>query len=220
MIFVVLLALFAFQDGSDCLTLDRYMRSMREIPLEQVSLYKHPEHTPGGRIEELNLSARPAVIELSGAGEQRPEWSLLCVRRADLENHILYRVSVRQHNNDGLACISFDEGMPHGTVYQQAAHNRAREITLTGYWFSDKRWNPLPLQSGFSQESFLFDCGVRVGNPALLDLLERGQLEDGQALLPASSPLRAAAQFRGDVEVQLGNTRYLVGQAESLPRNQ
>lgn len=200
------------------MTLERYTRSMREIPLEQVSLYKHPEHTAGGRIEELNLSARPAVIEFSGAGDQRPDLSLLCVRRADLENHIVYRVSVRQHNNDGLACISFDEGMPHGKVYQQAAHNRAREITLTAYWLSDKVWKPLALQSGFSQESFRFDCGVRVGNPALLDLLERGRLEDGQALLPVSSPFRAAAQFQGDAEVQLGNTRYLLGQAASLPR--
>lgn len=218
MIFPILIGLLAAFQDSDCLTLERYMRSMWGIPLVQVSLYQHPEHTAVGRIGELNLSARPPVIELSRAGEQRPDWSLLCVRRADLENHIVYRVSVRQHNNDGLACISFDEGMPHGKAYQQTAHNRAREITLTGYWFSDKRWNPLALQSGFSQESFLFDCGVRVGNPALLDLFERGQLEDGKALLPVSSTLRDAAQFRGDVEVRLGNARYLVGQAAASPR--
>ncbi|HEY3132928.1 MAG TPA: hypothetical protein VGL91_25985 [Acidobacteriota bacterium] len=191
------------------MTLTQYISTMGDIPLENVTLYRHSDHTPAGKIEKLDTHSHP-VLSVSGL-QYGPSDQKLCLLRADIEKLLVYRVSLVDHDNDGLACISFEEGKAHSKSFQFAPHNRAREIRFYAYRFYSGYWRQVGPRSGFSQEAFSFQCGVHVGNPSLIALAEKGQIRHGQILLLSESAYADSPEFRREDEVLLGNTTYLRG---------
>src|SRR3989442_1869936 len=113
MTFLFLLTfLFHPQQTEACMTLAHYMSTMGDLPLENVNLYRHSDHTPAGKIEKLDMHSNPPVLSLSGL-QYGYSNEKLCLLRADIEKLLVYRVSLIDHDNDGLACVSFEEGKAH-----------------------------------------------------------------------------------------------------------
>ncbi len=199
----LLTLLFYSQQTEPCMTLAQYLRAMGDLPLENVNLYRHSDHGAAGKIEKLDRNSKPPVFSISGLQDQRPDLQNLCLQRVDIEKLLVYRVTLVDHDNDRLACVSFEEGKGHRKSFQLAAHNRAREIRFYAYRFSSGQWRPVDPRFGFSQEAFSFQCGVRVGNPSLIELVEKKEIRDGQILLLPKSAFADSPEFGREGELLL-----------------
>lgn len=215
MVLVSLIFLFGFLfgsgEGEPCIELAEYARKMADFPVEGVDLYRHTDHQRVAKIEKLDLTAEPPVFSVSGIEGGQPLLKDFCVRRSDLEERVVYRISILEHDYDGLACVSFEEGMAHGKSFQLPPHNKSREIRLYGYRRAGSQWMALAPRTGFSEEAFVFNCGVRTGPVPLIAILESGQIRDGQILLTPTHPLANSPEFTRDGEIRFREKTYLRG---------
>ena len=204
---ILLLSLSA--QAPDCLSLNAYLQSMRQFPLYNVELFT-PEGKKAGRIVRLDFGVSPPVLELRGA--HREAIRELCMGRADVEKQVVYKIVRIDHDNDGTACVSYEEGRPHSRLFQRIAHNQGKELQLHPYRKRKGRWIRLSAQSGFFHEAIKFECGIQVGDAELVALLDDSAASDGRFVVRADSPW--AKKKKGFEELsafEWKGVRYLVG---------
>ncbi len=203
----LLLALFSQVSSTDCLSLNAYLQSMRQFPLRNVQLLT-PEGKKAGHLVRLDFNASPPVLELRGAN--RNAMNRLCIQRDAVEKLVVYRIVRLEHDFDGTACVTYEEGKPHSRLFQRMPHNRGKELQLHPYRERKGRWSRVRAQSGFSHEALKFECGIQVGQAQLLALLEDGAASDGHLVVRADSPW-ARKGFEELSSFEWKGVRYLIG---------
>jgi hypothetical protein len=217
-VFLIVLSLLqagSFEGPPFCIPLQEYMRTMGEFPLEDVALYETVNQELAGRLERLDLTIDPPEIRLqqdTGIGADQ-----LCLLRSDLERMIAYRVDILRHDMDGTGCVSFDEGSAHSAEFQKVSHNRGVEVRIYPYRLHGDEWRRVSAQSGFAHEVFLFDCGVKVGPPKVLEMLEELRPHAGQQLVREDSPLASRPDFIQFGFIRIGSVDYRIGTGLALP---
>lgn len=202
-------------DNSTCISLLDYAQTMRAIPLRDVDLYNSSSSERMARVVELDLSTNPRITRFEGT--QPEDLGSVCVLRDDVERQIAYQLSVIVHDSDGVACVTFDEGRPHSKLFQRLEHNQGLEARLHPYARRHGEWRRIDARAGFTQEVFLFDCGVRVGDSGLLDVLKDGLLDGGDTVVRADSPLAAEPGFEKKSEFQWNGKAYWTGTGLAVP---
>lgn len=206
---VLLLALSLPAQAPECLSLNSYLQTMREYPLSGIDLYKADDGSPAGRIIRMDFSASPPVLELDGASPAA--LGSLCVRRGDVEKTLVYRIVRIEHDYDGTACVSYDEGRPHSALFQRAPHNRGKEIQLHPYRRKEGSWSRISSRAGFFHDALRFDCGIRVGDAELASLLDDPSASEGHVILRQDSPLAEDPAFEKLSEFEWKGLRYAIG---------
>ncbi|MFQ5740948.1 MAG: hypothetical protein ACE5JX_18255 [Acidobacteriota bacterium] len=203
------------KEPAPCLTLQWYLQTMKEFPLQGMNLYRTSDRLPAGEVRRLDFSVQPPVLTLEGV--EPLSLDQLCLMRRDLEQLMAYRIDVIQHNLDGMACVSFEEGLTHSSQFQKVIHNRGVEIRVYPFRRHEGVWKRVAAQSGFAREVFAFECGVRVGPPELLKAMDQLLSHSGHQLVrqdgvPASHP-----GFQRLTSIEIGNVRYWIGTGLALP---
>lgn len=203
-----LLLLTLAPQASDCFSLQDYLQSMRQFPIANFDLFT-PEGKEAGRIVRLDYAASPPVMELQGA--HPAALNQLCLRRSDIEKLVVYKIVRIEHDFDGTACVSYEEGKAHSRLFQRMEHNQGQELQLHPYRQREGRWSRIRAQSGFFHEALKFKCGIQVGESELAALLDDPAAIDGRLVVRADSPIATQDGFEELSEFEWKGVRYLVG---------
>lgn len=213
-IWVLLLAGLAHAASSPaCFPLGQAAALLKGFPLQGLPVYEEGQEAPVDKIAGVDWSKGAPLITL----EAKAPAASLCLMRADLEKRLVYRLVRIEHEFDGTSCVSFEEGMPHAKVFQRIPHNRGKEIRLDPYFESDSGFVRMNARAGFIGEALAFECGIKVGDEGLQELLPNASIEDAAQLIRADGSRAEDERFVKSGEYTWNGVLFLVGSGLPLP---